>query len=187
VIEACAALSQRSLALVAIDGLGGSGKSTLARRIQAELAASTIVEVDDFYRPMLETERQALSPREGFSSMFDWQRLRDEVLAPLRAGRAAHYHPYDWQRGMLASREVEVRPRGLVIVEGVYTLRPELRSFWDLTVYLDVSREARLARLLARNENARAQIDRWMTAEHYYEKTFAPSEQADLVLAEAGT
>ena len=79
VIEACAALNRRGFALGAIDGLGGSGKSTLARRVQAERAASAIVEMDDFYRPMPEAQREGLSPREGFSRYFDWQRLRAQV------------------------------------------------------------------------------------------------------------
>ena len=124
VIEACAALNRRGFALGAIDGLGGSGKSTLARRVQAERAASAIIEMDDFYRPMPEAQREGLSPREGFSRYFDWQRLRAQVLKPLRAGQTARYRPYDWERGAIGSREVVVPASGLVIVEGVYTLRP---------------------------------------------------------------
>jgi uridine kinase len=71
-----------------------------------------------------------------------------------------------------------------VIVEGVYTLRPQLRPYLDLKVYLEVSREVRLARMLARHENTRAQIDRWMAAEQYYEEKFAPIAQADIVVTE---
>lgn len=187
VIEACAALNRRGFALGAIDGLGGSGKSTLARRVQAERAASAIVEMDDFYRPMPEAQREGLSPREGFSRYFDWQRLRAQVLKPLRAGQTARYRPYDWERGAIGSREVVVPASGLVIVEGVYTLRPQLRPFWDLTVYVEASREVRLARLLTRNENTRAQIDRWMAAERYFEETFVPLERADIVVVDTGS
>lgn len=108
VFEACSELTHEGFALVAIDGLGGAGKSTLARALQADLAAVIIVQMDDFYRPMLERRREQLSPVEGFDQFFDWQRLRDEVLAPLRAGRTAHFRPYDWDRGTILSREIAV-------------------------------------------------------------------------------
>lgn len=167
---------------MAIDGLGGSGKSTLARRILAAAAASAIVQMDDFYRPMPESERERLSPREGFSRSFDRQRLRAEVLEPLRRGETARYRRYDWEQDSIGTREVSLQPSGLVIVEGVYTLRPQLRPFWDLTVYLQVPADVRLARMLARKENTRAQINRWMAAEQYFEDTFSPAGHADMIL-----
>jgi Mg-chelatase subunit ChlI len=74
----------RTVTLVAIDGPGGSGKSTLARRLRDAADDITIVEGDDFYTPMLEAERVALSAREAYERNFDWTRLRDQVLAPLR-------------------------------------------------------------------------------------------------------
>ena len=73
-----------------------------------------------------------------------------------------------------------------MIVEGVYTLRPQLRPFWDLTVYVEASREVRLARLLARNET-RGRRSTWMAAERYFEETFVPLERADIVAIDTGS
>ena len=185
VFGACSKLAQLGFAMVAIDGLGGAGKSTLARRLQADLAAVTIVEMDDFYRPMAERQREQLSPVEGVERFFDWQRLRDEVLAPLRAGRTAHFRAYNWDRGTILDQEVAVEPHGVVIIEGVYTIRPQLRALWDLRVFLEVPRALRLARMLARAENTPAQIARFMAAEDYYFATFAPNEVADIIVNDA--
>lgn len=169
--------------LLAIDGLGGAGKSTVARRLQKALERVTVVEVDDFYRPMPEEERRSMSPEEGYRRLFDWERLRDEVLNPLSLHRPSRYRRYDWTRGCLESTPVNVRPGGVIIVEGVYTQRPELRSYWNLSVFVDLPRDVRRARLLDRGENTPAQIDRWMAAEDYYASSFAPADLADIVIS----
>lgn len=89
--------------VIAIDGTGGSGKTTLATTVQALLDLATLVHGDDFYRRMPEHEREQLHPQQGYERYFDWQRLRDQVLAPLRAGKAARYQSYDWATGQLAA------------------------------------------------------------------------------------
>ena len=45
---------------------------------------------------------------------------------------------YDWGRGTILDQEIAVEADGVVIIEGVYTLRPELRALWDLTEFLEV-------------------------------------------------
>jgi uridine kinase len=112
-----------------MDGGGGAGKSTLAREVAAIVDRSTIVEGDDFYRVMDEDERAALRPDTGYDRYFDSERLRDEVLVPLRARDPARYRRFDWdaaKRHGLTTTVVEVKPHGVVIVEGVYCNRPEL-------------------------------------------------------------
>jgi hypothetical protein len=75
--------------IIAIDGPGGSGKTTLAAKVAELLDGATVIHGDDFYRPMPEHEREQLDAQLGYQHYFDWQRLRDQVLAPLRAGRPA--------------------------------------------------------------------------------------------------
>jgi hypothetical protein len=50
-----------------------------------------------------ERDRLLLSPQEGDHQYFDWQRLRDQVLAPLASGQAARYQWYDWSAGQIAA------------------------------------------------------------------------------------
>lgn len=57
------------------------------------------------------------------------------MLVPLASGSAGQYQRYDWQTGELASGELhQVERSGVVIVEGVYTARPELAGYYRLTV-----------------------------------------------------
>ncbi|MFJ6852974.1 AAA family ATPase [Streptomyces sp. NPDC091271] len=100
--------SREGFALVALDGMGGSGKSTMAEAL-AELHGAVVVHGDDFYHPMNAEERARLNPVQGYHRYFDWQRFRDEVLAPLAAGRDAAYRRYDWETGTLAPDETHTR------------------------------------------------------------------------------
>jgi len=170
--------------LVALDGMGGSGKSTLAAAL-AELRGAVVVHGDDFYRPMDAEERARLSPAQGYDRYFDWQRLRAEVLAPLAAGRDAAYRRYDWETGALAPDEIHtVSGSGIVVVEGVYTARPELADYYGLVVYVDTPREESMRRLRERGHD-HGPIDwesRWRLAEEHYLATTRPRERAHLVV-----
>ncbi|MEV6309282.1 AAA family ATPase [Streptomyces sp. NPDC051840] len=180
-----AARRRTGVALVALDGMGGSGKSTLAAAL-AELCGAAVVHGDDFYRPMDPGIRAALSPQEGYHRYFDWQRLRAEVLAPLTAGRDAVYRRYDWDAGDLATDESRrVTASGVVVVEGVYTARPELARYYDLLVYVDTPPEESMRRLRARGEHD-SPIDwelRWRMAEEHYLSVTRLRHRSDLTVA----
>ena len=104
--------------LIAVEGLGGAGKSTLAAQLSAVLTGSSIVEVDDFYRPMTAEERAGMGPREGYERYFDWTRLLKEAIEPLRQRRRARFRRYDWEMGRLRGWR-EVAPGDVVIVEDI--------------------------------------------------------------------
>jgi uridine kinase len=172
--------------IVAIDGAGGAGKSTLAEGIRKKLdevsQKISIVRVDDFYRPLHDDERAARDPGYGYRNYFDWQAIRDDALTPLRAGVGARYQPYDWMSGERRGW-VEILPTPTVVLEGVYSSRPELRDLVDLAVFVDTPRATRLARMKARAQNNPTWIDRWMAAEDWYLENIRPADTADLVVA----
>jgi uridine kinase len=167
-------------ALVCIEGLGGAGKTTLARAIAARAENITLVHGDDFYGPE-ERDWRSWTPRQGYERYFDHRRLERELLRPLSAGQPATFQRYDWETNSL-DNWVAVEPRGIVLVEGVYLLRQELRSYWDFSLYVDTPRNVRQARLHARGENDEGWIARWSAAEDYYEQLEQPAQAADLVV-----
>ena len=167
--------------LVAIDGLGGAGKSTLAAEVLEDLQKPAIVGVDDFYRHLAAAERAELGPEDGYDRYFDWERLRDAVLAPLSREFRSRYRRYDWATNRLAEWH-EVKPGRVVIVEGVYSTRPELRQYYRVTVYVDTPREQRLARMLNRTYEDVSWVEHWMAAEDWYEGHERPKEHVDLVV-----
>ena len=167
--------------IVAIDGAGGSGKTTLAAAVAGQLDDCVVVHGDDFYRPMPEPERRQLDDEQGYRRYFDWERLYTEVLVPLRAGRTARHQAYDWATGQLGLWRDTVAG-GVVIVEGVYSARPELAHAYDLTVIVDTPRETCLRRIRDRAENSAEWIRRWRAAEDYYLRTTRPRSRVDVVI-----
>jgi uridine kinase len=166
--------------LVCIDGLGGAGKSTLAEAVASERPDVTVVLGDDFYGPQA-SDWTTWTPQQGYERYFDHDRLEDQVLQPLRSGSRASFQRYDWSANTLADW-IEVDPDGVVIVEGVYLLRPRLRRYWDLAIYVDAGRDLRQRRMSARSQNDVDWINRWAAAEDYYESVERPSDFADVIV-----
>jgi uridine kinase len=154
---------------VGIDGFGGAGKSALADAIARAFPRATVVRVDDFSGPSV--------------AEWDWSRFREQVLWPLLAGAPARYQVWDWRRDA-GGPWVDVAPGQLVIVEGVSSTRAEVGASWDLTIWVDAPREARLARALERDGEAMQSrwLDDWMPSEEAYAERERPRERVDLIV-----
>lgn len=160
--------------LIGIDGHSGAGKSTLAQKLSAQCEDAIIVHKDDFYRVMDEKTRATLNPEQGYNQYFDWERLERQVLRPLSNGQIASYQRYDWGTESLAEM-IKVESKNIVIVEGVYSTRPELFDYYDLCIWVETSVAERLRRQDARSENSNVWIQRWASAEMFYVTHFRPA------------
>ncbi len=162
-------LVDHRLVIIGIAGQGGSGKSTLARELARVIpVAVAIVEGDDFYSETSDNEKSLMNPKEGYESYFDWRRLQSAVLSATRdKSNTLRYQRYDWNAGSIGEW-IEISMPEVVIVEGVYTLRPQLRDWFDVTVFVRTNEHVRLQRQELRGENSRPWIDRWIAAEDYY-------------------
>ena len=177
--------------LVAIDGGSGSGKSMLAAAVAAELEA-VIVPSDDFFAAgVTDAEWDAMSPAQRAGAAIDWRRLRAEALEPLLAGRAASWHPFDFDAGVrfdgtypMSTEVVTRRPTPVIVLEGAYSARPELSDLIDLAILVDVPSEERHRRLQSREEEPfrDAWHARWDVAEDHYFGHVRPPSSFDLVV-----
>ncbi|MEK7109037.1 MAG: hypothetical protein AAB919_01205 [Patescibacteria group bacterium] len=165
-------LAHKQPVLLAVDGYGGAGKSTFAAKIQQEFPGSVVITLDDFG-----TSRGEHSDR---------GRFMEQVLAPLHAGRATKYQRYDWKKDDLADW-VEVKPEGLIILEGVSMLGEDFNPYYDLRVWLDVPHEVASKRGMDRDKNV-YKVDHdekwekiWIPGEKAYAKS-EPWKRADYIL-----
>jgi uridine kinase len=176
--------NRRGPILVALDGGSGAGKSTLARAVGAEHGAA-LIDGDDFYAGGTAAEWDAMSAAEKAAHCIDWRRQRP-VLETLAQGRPALWHPYDWETddGRLLERPTECQPAPVVILEGVYSARPELTDLLDLRVLCDTPAEIRRRRIVERDGgDERTEWNRrWEEAEQWYFGRIMPRERFDLVL-----
>jgi uridine kinase len=172
--------------VVAVDGHSGAGKSTLAA-VVAERAGAAVVHVDDFYRDMAERDRRDLTAAQGADRYFDWERLKAEAIVPLAQRMRAVYGCFDWAVGHGLTKPVTIDPRDVVLVEGVYSARPEFDGLLDVKVLVDLPAGTRAQR---RQQRARtvSRYDpqgwdaRWDAAERHYFHAIRPREAFDLIV-----
>jgi uridine kinase len=173
--------ASKQLILIGIDGCGGSGKSAFAAELSQSLDAAQIIHMDDFYRTSQERNSET-NPR-SIGWQFDWQRLETEVLKPLTTRGFAQYRQYDWNTDCLAEMR-NIRAQSPIIIEGVYTLRPELLSYYDLRLWINCPKDLCLQRGMKRDgEQSRSRWeDDWMKEEERYMIACSPHLHAERII-----
>jgi uridine kinase len=173
----------RNVAVVAVEGPSGAGKSTLARELVEAGDQTALIPGDDFYRVATEDERRAWTAEEGARKYFDWERLELEVLGPLSRTGRCRYQRYDWASGKL-SEPVQLPNAHVVLIEGVYSFRPELRRYYDFSIMVDTPQAERLRRWKDRGD-PEEQIERWNASEELYFQSTRPEDAAEMVISGA--
>lgn len=154
-------------AVIGIDGCAGSGKTTFARQLAKKLGTASIIHTDDFA---------------SWDNPLDWwPRMLQQVLEPLFQNNPACYQRYDWDDCRLA--EWHTVSSGIVLIEGVSSTREEFQPYLAYGVWVECSRDVRLARGLKRDgEQALPFWENWMIQEDTYTAVQQPKERADLVV-----
>ena len=183
--------SRQSPIVVALDGGSGAGKSTLALLIEKEVDTA-LIQADDFFAAGIpDNTWDILSVEERYRYVTDLERLRAEAIEPLLADKPAKWHAFDFEAGLRADGTYGMRtdyvqrgPAEVILLDGVFSARPELADLVDLTILVDVPVDERHARLDARE--GKDFLDRWHTrwdpVEEYYFLHIRPSDSFDLVV-----
>ena len=171
--------SDKTSVVIAIDGRCASGKSTFAAQL-AQRYHWNLIHMDDFFpRPEQRTSARLSQP----GGNVDYERVRGEVLEPLRMGKTVCYQPFDCH-SMLLQSPVTLPRRRVTLIEGSYACHPELWNFYDLRVFLTVAPDVQAERILHRNGSAYAQIfrERWIPMEEDYFSAYGIEQRCDAVL-----
>jgi HAD superfamily hydrolase (TIGR01509 family) len=122
---------------------------------------------------------------------FDFTRLIGQILEPLRRDGELHTvlaHLDLATDTFTAHRTYTIDAGTVVLVEGVFLLRPQLRRFLDLTVYLHVPEQTALLRGATR-DTAPAGVDvagryrsKYLPAQREFLRQHPPAELADLIV-----
>lgn len=177
--RACSGRNPEEPFILAIDGRSGAGKSTLAARLAARFD-TLVVCGDDFFAGGV-TLRDDPAPVLA-ETCIDWRSLAGVLTGLLQTGKA-RFHPFDWERfdGSKEERLTEIEGKPVIIVEGVYSARPELRKFLDLSILAEVPDALRTARLIQREGEIGPWERQWHAAEDWYFETRAKREAFDLI------
>lgn len=138
--------------IIVITGGSGSGKTLLANKLvqdvfhgDAEVLSHDMYYIDkDNFDPNYRVDYDA-------PESLDNVLLRKHLLQ-LKKGESVETPIYDFQtRDRLAETRI-VQPKKVVIVEGILTLAiPEIRELSDLSIFIDVDDDNRLARRVLRD------------------------------------
>ncbi len=165
---------------LAIEGGAASGKTTLAQLL-SRVYDCTVLHTDDFFLQKHQRTPERLAEIGG---NLDRERFSEEVLLPLSQGRDVLYRRFDCSEMKLLPPE-RISPRPLTVIEGSYSLHPDFRQFYDLTVFLSISPEEQKRRITARNtpETAERFFKEWIPMENAYFNTMHPQQICSFVFS----
>lgn len=164
--------------ILAIDGGSAGGKTTLAALL-CELYSATIFHMDDFFLPPNMRTQKRLSEVGG---NVDRVRFENEVLIPLRCGKIINYRPFDCKTNDF-KKETKHSPKSLVIIEGAYSMHPDLRCYYDISLFLEIDKETQRARILKRNKDTWGTFfEKWIPMEERYFEKMDIKSKCDIII-----
>ena len=170
-------LDEKGRAAIAIDGGSASGKTTLSRILE-EVYGCAVYHIDDFFLQPKQRTRERYSELGG---NFDRERFLDEVLLPLSRGEAVCYRPFDCSKMELGDIKT-VEPNEISVVEGAYSMHPELMKYYGISVFLDIDENLQRKRILTRNPTMAQQFfEKWIPLENRYFEGFKIPEKCSLI------
>ena len=171
-------LEEKNFVIVAIDGKCTSGKTTLASKL-AEIYNCNVFHMDDFF---LRAEQRTPERFAEVGGNVDYERFQEEVLLPLKSGKAFSYRPFDCSTFTLAA-PVAVTPKKLNIVEGTYSHHPYFGNPYDLKILLTVDEETQRQRILKRPAFLHKRFfDEWIPMENHYFEVFRIPNQSEIIV-----
>lgn len=173
---------RRTGIMIAVDGGSGSGKTKLAEEWKAYDDSVSIIGLDDLHIPVPDSVLDKRTPLDNFNTAFDIKYITDKILKPLRAGKAARFKILNPEAANAGKIRI-VKPHGIVIVEGVYSLRPQWKEFFDFRIWIKMDERRRLQSMKKRGANTTGQMKCWQKTEKWYIKTFKPETLADLTVS----
>lgn len=192
--ERIAGVSCLHPARVAIDGVDGVGKTTLADELAKTIPAAgrpvIRASIDGFHNPREIRYRMGRNSPEGyFKDSFNYPELTAVLLAPLGPGGTRRYRRavFDYRTDSAVESPLEIAAEDAVLIfDGVFLLRPELRQFWDTSIFLDAPFEVAVPRMAGRDggppEVAAPENQRYIEGQKLYLRGCEPKRNATIVI-----
>jgi uridine kinase len=199
--ELIAALSDEILhnygkgrAIVAVDGLDGAGKTLFADALAAQLGvghrAVFRASIDDFHQSRARRYARGRDSAEGFyRDSYDYPTFKRMLTEPFRTGWIGSFN----LRAFDLKRDIPFEPKwssgpedALLVVDGIFLNRPELRGIWNYSIWLEVDPAVALARVKARDaqefEHDIANPERYSGGQALYLAEAKPIEAATAII-----
>jgi uridine kinase len=184
------------IARVAVDGVDGVGKTVFADELASDLAPSRRpvirASVDGFHNPRAVRYQRGRSSPEGFyRDSYDYAALRACLLDPLGPEGSGAYRTAAFDHltdSQVDSETHQAAPNSILILDGIFLHRPELRGCWDLSVFLNAPFAVTIPRGAARgpgfgSPDPTAESNRrYVEGQRLYLSRDRPEERADILI-----
>lgn len=191
------ALGDRRVRVV-VDGRTAAGKTSLGHELAGRVADTGRLvlraSLDDFKRPWSEAHAYDRVSGEGYYRNAQdgaaARRLLLDPAAPGGSGRVVLCSIDPLTQIDHSSTVVDMPADGVLIVDGVFALRPELDPSWDLRIWVEVDPELSVRRGASRDTELEggAELaetlhrDRYLAGETIYIEEVDPVARADVVI-----
>ena len=143
--------------MIGIAGGSGSGKSTFTNRLKKEFGDQvTVIYHDNYYRsndgiPFEVRQKVNYDHPDAFETD-----LLIAHLKALRRGESVQCPVYNYAEHNRSQETTELRPSRITIIEGILVLEnPELRSLFDIKIYVEADADERIIRRIIRDVKER--------------------------------
>ncbi|MES2471974.1 MAG: hypothetical protein V4601_03930 [Pseudomonadota bacterium] len=138
------------LMVLGISGVDSSGKSTLAMEVERYLAnaqmTAQVFSIDDFMTLRSVRNANTDQARGYYDEAYDFRLLATQVLKPARSSNELRgtLTQTDWIKDQHYERDIAMHAPGIVIVEGVFIFRREIRDLFDFRIWIHLTPEEAL-------------------------------------------
>ena len=165
--------------LLGVDGTSGADAASFADDLATELRRTGHevfrASMDDFQRPRVLRDARGPDSAEGlYRDRYDDAGFRRVLLGPFRLAGSTGFATalFDRLRDVPFTSSWQTGPAdAILVVDGPYLLRPELKGIWNFSVWLEAP---------ARTEDARSEGE--LGAEQLYQREAMPRTAASAII-----
>lgn len=189
--------------IVGISGVDGAGKSTLSaalcQRLQVMGIAHHLIEIDDFLHPRSVRNANPNQTVGYYCDTFAFKKIFDQLLIPLSQcpSHRVEFQLVDWPSDETKSKVYDIHGPAVIVVEGVFLFKLHYAEVFNLRLWLDISFEDALERVLQRSRDQNYYRSPDAITDRYLERFYAgqrlhlerddPKGQAHIVIDAVAT
>ncbi len=194
--ESIVTASSAGIFRVAVDGVDGAGKTVFANEVSSAIQARSRpvirASVDGFHNPKKMRYQRGRSSSIGFYlDSYDYPGLKRYLLDPLSPGGSGCYQNqiFDHKSDSPTAKEFkQAEPGSILVLDGIFLHRPELREYWDYSIFLEVDFEISIPRGAERGpgfgspDPDAVENQRYMEGQKHYFGECSPLQHATIVI-----
>ena len=144
---------------LAVDGIDGAGKTTFSDELAGALQgrSQTVIRasVDAFHNTKAKRYKRGLTSPEGFfRDSYNYDEFKKALLDPLSPGGSGTYRTAIFDLAsdsFISTPQAQALPNSIFVLDGIFLHRPELRDYWDFSIFLDVDFNVSVPRMALRD------------------------------------